>query len=238
MQLEKLLSPKSIAVYGASENPGPGRRILEMLDKLGYDGAVYPINPRYETVLGKRCYAGIDDIPQGIDAIAFCVNHQLVMEPFRQAAARGYGSAVVLDGGFAERDDQGVKRQAELLSLSREAGMAVCGPNCMAVLSPHHRMSLYTSNLSQPEQLPGNVAIVTQSGSIAIGLLTDCRRFGFSHVISAGNEAVTTTADYIDYLADDPDTKVIATFTEAIRDPERYMAALTRPPTGASRWSC
>jgi len=228
MQLERLLTPKSIAVYGASENPGPGRRILEMLDKLGYEGAVYPINPRYETVLGKRCYPGIDDVPAGIDAIAFCVNHQLVMEPFRHAAARGYGAAVVLDGGFAEKGEEGLERQAELLALSREAGMAVCGPNCMGVLSPHHRMSLYTSNLSQPEKLPGNVAIITQSGSIAIGLLTDCRRFGFSHVISAGNEAVTTTADYIDYLADDPNTRVIATFTEAIRQPERYIAALDK----------
>lgn len=228
MRLERLLRPKSIAIYGASENRGPGRRILDMLDMLDYPGAVYPINPRYETVLGKRCYAGIEDVPEGIDAVIFCVNHGLVMEPFRLAAGRGYGAAVILDGGFAERGEDGMRRHEELVSLSREAGMAVCGPNCMGVLSPHHRMSLYTSNLLHPEKLPGNVAVVTQSGSIAIGLLTDCRRFGFSHVISAGNEAVTVTADYIDYLADDPDTRVIATFTEAVREPDRYIAALDK----------
>jgi acyl-CoA synthetase (NDP forming) len=228
MQLERLLAPRSIAVYGASENRGPGRRILEMLDKLGYDGVVYPVNPRYDTVLGKRCYATLGDIPEGIDAIVFGVNHGLVMEPFRMAAARGYGAAVVLDAGFAERDEEGKARQAELLSLARDGDMAVCGPNCMGVLSPHQRTSLYTSNLLHPEKLPGNVAVVTQSGSIAIGLLSDCRRFGFSHVISAGNEAVTTTADYIDYLADDPNTRVIATFTEAIRDPDHYVAALDK----------
>jgi acyl-CoA synthetase (NDP forming) len=184
MQLERLLAPRSIAVYGASENRGPGRRILEMLDKLGYDGVVYPVNPRYDTVLGKRCYATLGDIPEGIDAIVFGVNHGLVMEPFRMAAARGYGAAVVLDAGFAERDEEGKARQAELLSLARDGDMAVCGPNCMGVLSPHQRTSLYTSNLLHPEKLPGNVAVVTQSGSIAIGLLSDCRRFGFSHVIS------------------------------------------------------
>jgi len=228
MRLERLLRPESIAVYGASENRGPGRRILDMLDKLGYQGTVYPINPRYETVLGRRCYSGIEEVPDGVDAIIFCVNHRLVMEPFRLAAAHGYGAAVILDGGFAERGEEGRRRQDELVALSREAGMAVCGPNCMGVLSPHHRMSLYTSNLLHPEKLPGNVAVVTQSGSIAIGLLTDCRRFGFSHVISAGNEAVTATADYIDYLADDPDTRVIATFTETVRQPERYVAALDK----------
>lgn len=228
MRLERLLRPDSIAVYGASENRGPGRRILEMLDKFGYGGSVYPVNPRYETVMGKRCYARLEEIPEGIDAIVFCVNHRLVVEPFRIAADRGYGAAVVLDGGFAEVGGEGRRRQDELEAAARGAGMAVCGPNCMGVLSPHHRASLYTSNLLYPEKLPGNVAIVTQSGSIAIGLLSDCRRFGFSHVVSTGNEAVTTTAEFIEYLADDPDTRVIATFTETVRDPERYVAALDK----------
>lgn len=228
MPLERLLKPGSIAVYGASENRGPGRRILEMLDLLGYGGAVYPINPKYETVLGKRCYGSLEEIPEGIDAVVFCVNHRLVVEPFKAAAARGYGGAVVLDSGFAELGEEGRKRQEELEAAARAAGMAVCGPNCMGVLSPHQRTSLYTSNLLQPEKLPGNVAIVTQSGSIAIGLLTDCRRFGFSHVVSTGNEAVTTTAEFIDHLADDPHTRVIAAFTETIRDPERYVAALDK----------
>ena len=140
----------------------------------------------------------------------------------------GYGGAVVLDSGFAERDEEGRARQAEILSLARAADMAVCGPNCMGILSPHHRTSLYTSNLLHPEKLPGNVAVITQSGSIAIGLLTDCRRFGFSHVISSGNEAVVTTADCIDYLVDDPQTRVIASFTETVNAPERYVAALDR----------
>ena len=228
MQLDRLLTPKSIAIYGASENRGPGRRIIEMLGTLGYEGDIYPINPRYETVLGRPCFAAIEDLPKGVDAIIFCVNHRLVLEPFRRAAARGFGAAVILDGGFAERGDEGRQRQEKLVALSAEAGMAVCGPNCMGILSPHQRTSLYTGNLVDPKQLPGNVALVTHSGSIAIGLLTDCRRFGFSHVISAGNEAVTSTADYIDYLVDDPNTRVIATFTETVRNPERYVAALDK----------
>ena len=228
MQTERLLQPRSIAVFGASENPSPGRRIIEALDTLGYEGGVYPINPRYPEVLGRRCYGDIRDIPAGVDAIVFCVNHTRVLEPFRQAAAHGIGGAVILDGGFAESGDDGKALQAEIAGIAREADMAVCGPNCMGVLSPHQKACLYTSSLLDPSQLAGNVALITQSGSIALGLLTDCRRFGFSHLISAGNEAVTTTADYIDFLADDPNTKVIATFTEAIREPERYVAALDK----------
>lgn len=228
MQTERLLQPKSIAVFGASENPSPGRRIIEALDTLGFEGGVYPINPRYAEVLGRKCYAGIEELPAGVDAIVFCVNHSRVLEPFRQAAAHGIGGAVILDGGFAERGDEGIALQAEIAGLAREARMAVCGPNCMGVLSPHQKACLYTSVLDDPSQLSGNVAVITQSGSIALGLLTDCRRFGFSHLVSAGNEAVTTTADYIDFLADDPNTRVIATFTEAIRDPERYVAALDK----------
>ncbi len=228
MRLDRLLTPKSIAIYGASENRGPGRRIMEMLDKLGYEGDIYPINPRYEAVLDQPCFATIEDVPEGVDAIVFCVNHRLVLEPFHAAAARGIGGAVILDSGFAERGEDGKKRQAKIVSLARDADMAVCGPNCMGIISTHQKTSLYSGNLIDPGQLPGNVSLVTHSGSIAIGLLTDCRRFGFSHLISAGNEAVTTTADYIDYLADDPNTRVIATFTETVRNPERYVAALDK----------
>jgi acyl-CoA synthetase (NDP forming) len=228
VQIERLLAPKSIAIFGASENPSPGRRIIETLETLGYEGKVYPINPRYPEVLGRRCYPAIGEIPADVDAIVFCVNHTRVLEPFREAAAHGIGGAVILDSGFAEKGEDGRRLQAEIVGIARDAGMAVCGPNCMGVLSPNHKACLYTSVLLDPAPLAGNVGVITQSGSIALGLLTDCRRFGFSHLISSGNEAVTCTADYIDYLADDPGTRVIATFTETIREPERYVAALDK----------
>ena len=112
--------------------------------------------------------------------------------------------------------------------MCREAGIALCGPNCMGILNPHHRSSVYMTEVRDPDGLAGNVALVSQSGSICIGMLADIRRFGFSHVISSGNEAVVSTAQYLEALVDDPDTRVIATFTEWIADPERYVAALDR----------
>src|SRR5207237_4175577 len=146
----------------------------------------------------------------------------------RLAAQRGVRAAIIFDGGFAERGEEGRRRQEELVAICREAGIALCGPNCMGVVSPHARSLVYIQTLADPTLLAGNVGLVSQSGSLCIGLLADCRRFGFSHVISSGNEAVLAAADYLEFLVDDPTTRVIALFLETVREPERFVAALDR----------
>ena len=179
-------------------------------------------------MLGRRCYASVDDLPAGVDALAFCVNHERVLDGLRAAAARGIRAAVAFDAGFAESDEAGRRRQGELAAICREAGMAFCGPNCMGVISPHARALVYLNALRDPAALAGNVGLVSQSGSIVIGLLADCRRFGWSHVVSTGNEAVLVATDFLEYLVDDPATSVIAMFLESVRQPERFVAALDR----------
>jgi acyl-CoA synthetase (NDP forming) len=223
-----LLKPRSVAVLGASERPSVGRTIVENLDRIGFAGDVYPINPRYETLLGRRCYRSVEELPPGVDLLAFCVNHERVLEGLRAAAARGVRAAVAFDAGFAESDDAGRQRQEELVAICRQAGIAFCGPNCMGVISPHARSLVYLNALRDPLPLAGNVGLISQSGSIVIGLLADCRRFGFSRVISTGNEAVLVAADFLEHLVDDPDTQVIAMFLESVRQPGRFVAALDR----------
>jgi acyl-CoA synthetase (NDP forming) len=137
-------------------------------------------------------------------------------------------AAVAFDAGFAESDEAGRRRQEELVAICRQAGIAFCGPNCMGVISPHARSLVYLNALRDPAPLAGNVGLISQSGSIVIGLLADCRRFGWSHVISSGNEAVLGAADFLEYLIDDPGTRVIAMFLESVREPERFVAALDR----------
>jgi len=146
----------------------------------------------------------------------------------RVAAQRGVRAAIVFDGGFAERGDEGQRRQEELSAICREAGIALCGPNCMGVVNPHALSLVYIQTLHDPALLAGNVGLISQSGSIAISLLADCRRFGFSHVISSGNEAVLKAVDFLDYLIDDPATRIIALFLETVREPDRFVAALDR----------
>src|SRR6516225_5409622 len=228
MQLEALFRPKSITIVGASEKPTIGRRLIASLDRIGFSGSVFPVNPNYQTVLGRRCYANITELPEAPDVAAFCVGHERVLEPLAAAARRGVGAAVIYDGGFAERGEEGRRRQAEIEGICRDGRIALCGPNCMGVLNPHHPSTTYLQELRDPTGLAGNVGMVSQSGGFCIGLLNDIRRFGFSHVVSSGNEAVLAAADYLEYLVDDPHTKVIGGFIEAIKHPERFVAALDR----------
>ena len=223
-----LVDPASVVVIGASERPSIGRSVIENLQLMGYGGAVVPVNPRYETVLGLECRPSIDEIDIEPDVVVFCVGAGRVLETYRRLPEAGAAAAVIFDGGFAEAGPEGRRLQAELDAINREGSIALCGPNCMGLLNPARRSGAYAQLVHDPAQLPGNVALVAQSGSICIGMMSDTRRFGFSVIVSSGNEASVTTADYIDYLVDDPATRAIATFTETVADPERYAAALDR----------
>lgn len=228
MHIDKLVRPGSIAVVGASDRPSLGRIIVESLGRIGFSGAVYPVNPKYQTVMNLTCYPSLDALPQAPDLVAFCVSSSRVEEQLGLAIARGAKAGVIYDGGFAEMGEEGARLQARITSLAKEAGVALCGPNCMGILNPPARATTYKQTVQSTDGLAGNVGLVSQSGSICIGMLSDLRRFGFSLVVSAGNEATVTTAAYLEWLIDDPNTKVIATFTESVREPERYVAALDR----------
>jgi acetate---CoA ligase (ADP-forming) len=226
MQLEALFRPQSIAVLGASEKPTIGRRLVASLDRIGYPGAVYPVNPNYRTVLGHECWPDLAALPQAPDLALFCMGHARVLEPLAAAAKCQVRAAIIYDGGFAETGEAGRRLQAKVADLCREAGIALCGPNCMGVLSPHHPSTSYLQELRDVAGLAGNVGLVSQSGSVCVSLLTDLRRFGFSRIVSSGNEAVLTAADYLDHLAGDPETRIIGAFVETVRESERLAAAL------------
>ena len=228
MRLEALFRPRSIAVVGASEKPTIGRRLIASLDRIGFSGSILPINPGYSTVSGRQCYVSIAELPEAPDVAVFCVGHARILDPFLAAAERGVHGAVIYDGGFAERGEDGRRLQSRIEGICREAGMALCGPNCMGVLNPHDRSTTYLQELRDPAGLAGNVGIVSQSGAVCISLLTDIRRFGFSHVVSSGNEAVLAAADYLECLVEDRDTGVIGAFIETVRHPDRFAAALDR----------
>ena len=228
MELEALLKPRSIAVVGASEKPTIGRRLIASLDRIGFAGSIFPVNPNYPTVLGRRCYGSIAELPEAPDIAVFCVGHERVLDPLAAAAKHGIKAAVIYDGGFAERGEDGRRRQSHIEGICRDAGIALCGPNCMGVLSPHHPSTTYLQELRDPTGLAGNVGIVSQSGGVCIGLVNDVRRFGFSYIVSSGNETVLAAADFLEYLVDDAHTEVIGCFIETVRQPDRFAAVLDR----------
>jgi acyl-CoA synthetase (NDP forming) len=226
--IKALLNPRSVAVLGASERASVGRGMVEALERIGFGGAIYPVNPKYTSVGGRNCYASLRELPEPPDVVSFCIRNDGVLENLRAAADHGARAAVIYDGGFAEIGHDGESLQREIAGICREAGMSLCGPNCMGVLNPPARSTTFKQEVRDPQALIGNVALISQSGSVAASLLADLRRFGFSLVVSSGNEAVNDTASYIEFAVDDPNTKVIATFTESVRNPDRYVAALDR----------
>lgn len=226
--LRALVAPSSIAILGASDRPSGALSLIHSLRRLGFSGAIYPVNPRYETVADLTCYPSIADVPTAPDVVACCINAARIPDAMVDIAKRGARAAVIYDAGFAERGEDGRRAQDFISGVCADARMALCGPNGLGILNPAAGSTSYLSELRDGTRLAGNVGLVSQSGSICNGMMADVRRFGFSLVVSCGNEAVTGTAAYIDYLIDDPATRVIATFTETIREPDRYIAALDR----------
>lgn len=228
MRLDSLIEPASVAVLGASANPSVGRDIIESLSRFGFSGEIYPVNPKYASILDIPCYPSLADLPAPPDVVAFCIGAGRIMENFRQLPAIGAKAAVIFGGGYAEQGAEGGKVQQEIIDICREGEIALLGPNCMGVINPTAGCATYLQLAREPAALVGNVGLISQSGSVCISMLADTLRFGYSLVASTGNEAVVTTADLLDYMVDHAETKVIAAFTESISDPERYVAALDR----------
>jgi acetate---CoA ligase (ADP-forming) len=226
MDLEALLNPRSIAVLGASERPSLGRALISSLDQLQFKGRIYAVNPKYQSVLGHSCYASLLDLPDAPDVVAFCVAANRIPENMAALADRGGRGAVIYDAGFAERGEEGRKAQETISAICREVNIALCGPNCMGILNTHTSSSTYMDEVRDIDPLRGNVALVSQSGSICMAMVADVRRFGYSFVISSGNEATVCAADYLESLIKDSKTKVIALFIETVRESDRFIAAL------------
>lgn len=229
MKLQPLFSPRSIAIVGASERPSIGKAIIASLGRMGFAGGIYPVHPRNTTVLGHACFPDLAALPEAPDLVAFCLGNDRLPEAFRQAADKGARAAVLYSAGFAETGTpEGHALATRIGDMARETGMLVCGPNCMGVLNPASHSTAYMHEVFAPDRLAGNVGLISQSGAICIGLVSDTRRYGFSHVVSTGNEQVLTTEDFLEAMIEDEATRVIALFNESVRRPERFVAALDR----------
>ncbi len=227
--LKALVAPSSIAIVGASDRPGSiGSAVLTSLSRLCFRGNAWAVHPKYKDVLGFPAVPALTDLPRSPDVVAFVIRGASIPDQLAAVAAVGAKSMVIYDGGFAEAGEAGSAMQRRIADFCADNNIALCGPNCMGILNPHARATSYKLPVVGVEQLRGNVGLISQSGSVTIGLLTDVRRYGFSAVISSGNEAVTDAADYLSYLIDDPNTEVIAMFLEAVRRPQRFLAELRR----------
>jgi acetyltransferase len=241
--LNKIFNPRTIALIGASRDPGSvGHGILKNLIRgcvfpseycRPFKGGIYPVNPNAEEILGKRCYSSIKDIADDIDLAIIATPAKIVHSVAKECIRKKVGGIIIISAGFAELNKEGKKIQEKIAKDLRAAKIPLIGPNCLGIIRP----SLNLNASFGPSMPPaGNVAFVSQSGAIADSIIDWAieRRYGFSTIISYGNRADLDVYDFLEWLEKDPETKAIALYIEGIDDGKKFMeiaskASKTKP---------
>jgi acyl-CoA synthetase (NDP forming) len=222
-QLDPIFRPRSVAIVGASNNPDRWgyETTFNVLNWSQFRGEVYPINPKDELVHGLKAYKSVLEVPGPIDLAVIVVNASQVVEVFRQCAEKKVGGAVIITAGFAEVGPEGARLQDELTQLSRESGIRFVGPNCNGLWTSAVRLNLSFWNLVKR----GPIAFVSQSGTMGDYMfeVSQAKGYGFSKIVTSGNQASLEVCDYLEYLADDDDTKAVALYLEGVKDGRRFL---------------
>ena len=225
---EDFFFPKSIAIVGASPESEKGSaRVLSSLLKHGYQGKIYPINPKYEVVEGLRCYPSLTNIPDNIDLAYITIPARLIFEILAECVAKKVSYVIIRSSGFAETGEEGKTKQKEIEEFLRKSNIRLMGPNSIGFVNAHERIVLYSHiSLSTERLIRGHIGLISQSGGMsgAIFNLAQDKGIGFSYLISTGSESDLDTMDFIEYLIKDENTKVIAAFLEGLKDGKRFMS--------------
>lgn len=231
VDLDRLLAPRSIAIIGASADEGRhnGRPIANLL-RTGYAGRIYPVTAREGDIRELASYRRIGDVPERVDLAYVLVRAGLVEDIVAECAEAGVGAVVVCSSGFAEEGADGQAAQERIRALAARTGMRVIGPNCIGLISvPENVLSCTTLNVTT-RQLPGDVAIVSQSGGMAANLFNRAQGddVGVRAMVSLGNEADVGIADMVAAFADDPSVRTILLYVEQLRDIDAFRDAVAR----------
>jgi len=230
--LARLIRPRSIAIVGISPEPAsPGFILLGNLERFGYSGEILPVSRSRAEVAGRRCVAAIDDLPEGVDLAMLMLPRAAIEEAVAACARRGVGAAVVFAAGFGEAGGEWAAAQQRIAAMARDAGIALCGPNCLGLVNYVDGVPLTFSPQQVLTQGPGPaIAVIAQSGGLATILRNAlmARDLPIAYAISTGNEAVLGLEDYVAFLLDDPRVGVFTAFAEQIRHPQRFLEVAGR----------
>lgn len=223
--LRPLLAPASVAVVGATERPGASAGyVMGNLIRMGYGGRILPVHPREAQVFGHRAAPSVAALETVPDCVVIGIGAAHVAGVLEEAGRCGTRAAVVLASGFAETGAAGAALEEELVAIAQRHGMALCGPNCLGLVSLGNGAALYASTLD-PSMRRGRMALISASGASAIAL-GNTGQLGMSALVSMGNAAVTGFADYLRWFARDDETDVIGLVVEGLRDPDAIAAAM------------
>jgi len=218
------LSPKSIAVIGASDKQGSVGRAITSNIMNGYKGIVYPISPTRETVFDQKAYKSVLDVPDSIDLAVVITKNTIVPVVLEECGKKKIKGAIVITAGFKEVDEEGKKLEQKLKDIATKYGVKVIGPNCLGVMNLEPQ-TMMNSTFLKITPKSGKIALVSQSGAICAALVEDAsaQGIGFSAVVSMGNKADMTEIDVLKMLADHEQTKVIVMYLEDMGDGQEFL---------------
>ncbi|MFN3477380.1 MAG: acetate--CoA ligase family protein, partial [Candidatus Methylomirabilales bacterium] len=223
--LEAIFRPKSVAVIGASSSPEKwGFKIFKNIIDAGFQGPLYPINPRGGEILGFRCYPSVKEVEGAIDLGVIVIPAKLAPEAIRDLGEKGIKAAIDITGRFSEVGPEGEALQRRLVEEAERYGVSVIGPNCQGVNNPYHGFCASWPLLKER----GHIAILSQSGTVGAALMDWAaqERLGVSAFVSMGNRADVDEADLIAYLNTDEHTKAIALYLEGVKDAPKFLEAV------------
>jgi len=228
--LDAILRPRSVAVVGASRTRGTiAAEVFHNLLHTGFNGPVYPVNPRAEVVQSVRAYAAVGDVPGEVDLAVIVLPAAAVPDAVEACGRKGVKGVVVISAGFAEVGAEGRARQDAVVESLRRHGMRMVGPNCLGVLNtdPEVRLDATFAPSFPP---PGAVALSSQSGALGLAILEQAQELGVgvSMFVSVGNKADVSGNDLVEYFADDPATRVILLYLENLGNPARFLDVCRR----------
>jgi len=228
LNLKDFFTPKSVAIIGASTHPEKiGFAITKNILDGRFGGKIYPINPDCDNLLGLKCHPNVGSVKDTIDLAIIAVPAPVVGTVLTDCGKKGIKYAIIISAGFSEAGPDGVKRQENIAKIAELYHIRVLGPNCLGVIDPVHR---FNASFSTNMPAKRNIAVVSQSGATCTAILdwANGNGVGFSHFVSLGNKIDLNENDFLDYYADDPDTKVVIGYLESISDPENFLKIAKR----------
>jgi acetate---CoA ligase (ADP-forming) len=225
--LERFFDPKSIAIIGASQDFATiSGQPLRHLNEHGYKGRIYPVNPKYQDVGGRRCYASLAELPETPDLVLILVNASRVADMLRQCGAKRVPYVIIFSSGFSEVGGGGVDLQRELQAIAREHDIGVIGPNCQGMINVADRVYAGFGSVFYTDYDPGAISMVSQSGGFGFSVMNLSSKDGglpFRQMVTTGNEIGVSTLDFMDYFIRDPHTAVIGGYIEGLKDAHRLL---------------
>jgi len=224
--LDPLLRPSSIAIVGASDSEGVGRRILETLLHGQYPGALYAINPKYDDVLGIPCFPDFASLPETVEHAVFAVSDHRLEAIFEEAVKTGVKAMTIMSMLYIENDMQPPLKE-RIQARVQETGVLVCGANGMGFYNFADRVTV-GGFATRPNHIAGNVALISHSGSGMAGIMDSDERINFNLTVSAGQELSVGMHDYLDFALEMPTTEVVGLFMETVREPDLMIQAFKK----------